>query len=288
MLLQLNFFEAGDNRFPRGVNDKAAVLDSAVDTSIENIKGEFDDEFNIVGLPGFAVDSARSAVELAQKTFDEVTKTFADVADATAQLAYSTRNLIAEMDDLLQAPSQLSQRLLDSFLLWRMLSQRLRIRQMPMQLFFGFGDDSDEVTGDTPIRTQEKNNQNQFNNFMKRAAAVKAASSAQAGEYKSFDEAEEKRVEITDVIEEQIRESGDTELYQSLIDVNAALVDALPDVDADLPNVKDITLDDTTASLLVTYDTFENPDNEQDIIDRNSIQHPGFMQAGKTIEVLDG
>jgi prophage DNA circulation protein len=282
------FFEAGDNRFPKGVNDKAAVLTAAVDNALAQAKAEFDDNFSIEDLPGFAVDSARAAVALAQETFDDVTKTLADIADATAELAFSTRNLVAEVNDLLQAPSQLSQRLLDSFSLMENAFSRAEDKAKAHGAFFNFGDDETPVDGDTPIRTKERENQNQFNNFMKRVAAVKAADTAQAGDYASFQDAEDQRVEITDVIEEQIRESGDTELYQAMIDVNAALVDALPDVDADLPNVKEVTLEDTTASLLVTYDLFEDPEKEQDIIDRNDIQHPGFIAAGTTLEVLDG
>lgn len=282
------FFEAGDNRFPKGINDKAAVLEAATDNAIAQIKSEFDDNFSIAGLPSFAVDSARDAVSLAQETFDNVTKTFADIADATAELAFSTRNLVAEVNDLLQAPSQLSQRLLDSFALMEDAFERAEDQSNAYSSFFNFGSTQDEVSGTTPIRIKEKSNQDQFNNFMRRVAAVKSASAAQAGNYASFDDAEAKRVEITAIIEEQIRESGDTELYQALIDVNAALVDALPDLDADLPNVKEQIIDDTSASLLVSYDLFEDPTKEQDIIDRNNIEHPGFIEAGSTIEVLDG
>jgi len=237
-------------------------------------------------MASFAVDSARAGVALAQETFDEVTKTLSDIAEAGAELAYSTRNLVAEVNDLLQAPSQLSQRLLDSFSLMEDAFSLAEDKASAHSAFFNFGDDT--VEGDTPMRTKEKENQKQFNNFMRRVASVKSASAAQAGNYASFQDAEDRRISITNVIEEQIRESGDTELYQSLIDVNAALVDALPDVDADLPNTKEITLDDTTPSLLVTYDLFEDPEQEQDIISRNKITHPGFIHAGTTLEVVDG
>ena len=280
------FFEAGDNRFPKSVNDKAAVLSSAADSAIDETKKEFDSNFSITGLPGFAVDSARDAVASAQETFDNTTKTFADIADATAELAFSTRNLVAEVDDLLQSPQQLSQRLLDSFALMEDAFSKAEDKASAYSSFFKFGEDATDITVGTPIRDQEKKNQDQFNNLMRRVAAIKAADTAQAGNYPSFQEAESERIKITNVIDEQIRESGDTELYQSLVDVNAALVDAMPDVDSDLPNIKEITLDDTTPSLLLAYDLFESQDSEQDIIDRNSIEHPGFIPAGETLEVV--
>lgn len=281
------FFEAGDNRFPKGTNDKGAILESAVDTATSEIKKDFDENFSIEDLPAHAIDSARALVSLAQTTFDNVTKTFADVSDAVADLAYSTRNLVAEVNDLLQAPSELSQRLLDSFALLEDAFTTAEDKTLALSTFFDFGAEETPVTGTTPIRLQEKNNQDKFTNFMRRVASVNAASTASITDFPSFDDALAKRVEITTVIEDQIREDDDTELYQSLIDVNASLVDAVPDVDAQLPNVQEITLSDTQPSLLLAYDLFEDAGNEDDIIKRNNIRHPGFIEAGSELEVLD-
>ena len=74
---------------------------------------------------------------------------------------------------------------------------------------------------------------------------------------------------------------------KALSDVNASIVEALPDVDADLPSLKEIEVENDTASLLFTYDQFESIDNEQDIIDRNNIRHPGFIAKGTVLEVLE-
>ncbi len=282
------FSEAGNNKYPKGQNDKGAILSSTVETALEETKADFDESFSIEDLPGFAVDSARDLVSLAQEQFDDVTKTFADVSDAVADLAYSTRNLVAEVNDLLQAPSVLSQRLLDSFALLEDAFTSEKSKVNALSTFYTFGKDEPQVDATTPIRQKEKNNQDKLTNFMRKVAAVKSASTAMIADYASFDDALNKRVEITAVINEQIREDDNTELYQSLIDVNAALVDALPDVDADLPRVQEITLDNTESSLTLSYDLFENDRNEQDLIDRNGVRNPGFIEAGTTLEVLNG
>ncbi|MBE9542502.1 MAG: DNA circularization N-terminal domain-containing protein [Proteobacteria bacterium] len=281
------FFDAGDNRFPKGTNDKGAILTGAVDTAIAESKKDFDDNFSIVGLPGHAIESARVLVSLASDAFNDATKTFADVSDAVADLAFATRNLVAETNDLLQAPSVLSQRLLDSFALLEEVFESADDKTNSLSTFFDFGADETEVTGDTPIRIKEKENQDKFINFIRRAASVKSASTASITDFPSFDDALNKRIEITNVIELQIREDDDTDLYQSLVDVNAALVDAVPDVDAQLPNIQEVEVKDTGVSLLIAYDLFESPDNEDDIINRNGIRHPGFVEAGSIIEVLD-
>lgn len=282
------FLEAGDNRFPKGVNDKLAVLTGNVDGALNQIKSDFDNSFSITGMPAFAVDSARALIAKAQELFDSVTKPLADTAEGVANLAFATRNLVAETNDLLQSPSVLSQRLLDSFQLMEDAISISKSKTSAYSSFYDFAGD-EPVVGDTPIREREKENASTFENFMRRAAAVKSSITAVEADYASFNDAESARESITSVIEEQVRQIDNTdgELWQSLRDVNASLVEALPDVDTDLPSLKEITTKNDTASLLLTYDLFESIDNEQDIIDRNNLRHPGFIPKDKDLEVLE-
>lgn len=282
------FLEAGDNRFPKGINDKTAILADNVLDATDKIKSDFDETFSIAGMPAFAIESARALIAKAQETFDAVTKPLADFAEGVADLAFATRNLIAETNDLLQSPSELSQRLLDSFQLMEDAISSDKTKTVAYSAFYEFSAD-EPVVGTTPIREQEKINEAAFVNLMRRAAAVKSSNTAVAAEYVSFNEAEAARVAITEVIDEQVREieNTDGELWQALRDVNASLVDALPDVDTDLPSLKEVTVEQDTASLLLTYDLFESMDNEQDIIDRNNIRHPGFIARETVLEVLE-
>lgn len=281
-------YEAGSLDFPKTVNDKAAILAEASSNAIADAKAEFDSNFSIAGLPGFAVESARAKIAAAQKAYDSANKGLRDVADAAAELAYDTRNLVAETNDLLKSPSQLSQRLLNSFNLLKNTFSNVKFQTDALTSFFAFG--SDDVGGvtTTPIRAQEAKNKDAFNNFMRRVAVCEAATTAQQSEYDSFEEAEEMRDKITEVIEEQIRTSAETEIYQSLIDVKATLTSALPDEDADLPYLKQYTTEAVVSSLQLTYDLYQDPRSESDIIARNKIRNPGFIPQGKTLEVLSG
>lgn len=283
-------YEAGSLDFPKSVDDKAAILAEASDQAIADAKADFDDNFSITGLPGFAVDSARAKIAAAQKMYDESNKGLRDIADAGAELAYSTRNLVAETNDLLKSPSQLSQKLLDSFNLLKSTFSNVNFQTDALTAFFTFGasDVGGDTTGMTPVRAKEAANKDIFNNFMRRVAAASASVTAQQGEYDSFQEAEEIRDQITEVIEEQIRTGEDTEVYQSLIDVKAALVSALPDEDADMPLLKQYTTEAVVSSLELAYDLYQDPRAEADIIARNKIQNPGFISSGKTLEVLSG
>lgn len=280
------FYESGDSRFPKGANDKGALLGASADDSISAAQADFVEDFSITGLPAFAVDSARAAVEFASDTFNDITKLGATIADAATELAFKTRSLVAEVNDLLQAPNLLAERLLDSFALLEESFQFAEDQADAFSGFFNFGED--DVTGDTPVRDQERKNKNAFNNFMRRVAAVKAANSAASGEYLSFEDALAKREEISAVLEAQLALDDGTEVFQSLADVNAKLIDALPDVDADLPNLKEVTTEDDSNSLLLSYDLFESLDNEDDLIQRNGIRNPAVIAAGTRLEVIDG
>lgn len=287
----VTFLELGDPRFPKGSNDKGAVLQDNINNALGFIKEDFDNNFSITGLPEFAIQSARDLIAKAQEVFDTVTKPVADVAEGVAELSFATRNLVAETNDLLQSPQNLSQRLLDSFQLMEDAVTSNKQKKNLYSEFYGFAGDED-VPETTPTRKQEANNKKVFENFMKRAAAVKSTAPAIVAEFTSIDEAHESRQEISTVIENQVREidveQTNTELLQAMEDVNASLIDALPDPDAELPSIKTIKPKADTASILVAYDLNESLENEQDLIDRNDIRHPGFISAQESLEVISG
>lgn len=281
------FYEAGDNRFPKNVDDKQALLEGAVSDALSKTKEDFDDKFSIAQLPGFAVDTARASVAAASEAFTNATKGVATTADGIADLAFSTRNLLAETDDLLQSPAKLSQRLLDSLSLLDDAISRVEDRFSAQKTMNDFGASDPAVIGDTPSRIQERNNKEAFDNFMKRASAIKAIEHASETDFSSLSEATEAREELSALIEAQSDTTDNDELYQSLRDLNANLVEVLPDIDSDLPNIENVELDITRPSLVVVYDVFQDARGEQDLIDRNDIRHPGFIEGGTELEVLD-
>lgn len=288
------FYEKGDNRFPKGINDKGAILSDSVTSSLDTLEEDFQDKFSIAGLPEDAIASARNTVGTFSAKMNKVVKAGGAFADGVASVAFATRNLVAEVDDLLQAPDQLSARLRDSFDLLQGAFDKAEDQASAMGEFFSFGSDDEtsqpEVVGNTPIRDKERVNLDSLNDFIKGDAANKAAESAVTADYVSFQDAENQRDEIVAVLEELIEKDDGVgnQVYQDLADVKAQIVNALPDVDADLPNIKEVTLDRDQNSLTLAYDFFENPDNEQDIIDRNDIRNPGNISKGTTLEVLDG
>jgi len=280
-----SFVEAGDDRFPKGANDKGAFLNQTAEDALVKTKEDFEKDFSILGLPASAVQSARDGVSAATTLFNNTVGKAGDVADAITQLAFQTRNLEAEINDLLQAPDQLAARLLDSLDLLSDAFSGDKEKTKALGDIFGFGESN--VTGGTPIKDQEKLNQDALNNLLRRSSAIKATQAIITADFVSLNDAEEGRDEIADTLEDQLALDDGTEVFQSLADLKADLIEAVPDIDSDLPNIKEITIEDDTNSLVLAYDLFESIDNEQDIIDRNDIRDPSLIKKGKVLEVLD-
>jgi prophage DNA circulation protein len=285
--IAFQFYEAGDNRFPNNVDDKTDLLNDKALGALAATKNAFDNGFSIDGLPGFAVDTARKSVLQAANAFEKATKGLALKADQISQLAFNIRNLRAEVNDLIKAPSELSQRLQDSFALLQNALGGNKDAYRAVSAMTGFATVSDSAPYNTPTREKEKTNKTVFDSFMQQTATINAAQIASVTEFSSTDEVAVVREELVTNFETQVLNTPDDEVFQALEDVKAQVVRVLPDQDSNLPNVQSYALKQTTPSLVVAYDLFENVDSEQDLIDRNKIRNPAYIVGGQTLEVLD-
>lgn len=139
----------------------------------------------------------------------------------------------------------------------------------------------------TATRESEKTNAEAFQSMIIQLAVVKYAENAVLKQYKSEEEAINQREIIATTIESELIKEGVTDdVFQSLEDVNAGVVRSVPDPTDLLSNVNNIDLISSQPSLILTYDLYESLDNEQDIIDRNKIRNPAFING--QIQVLSG
>jgi prophage DNA circulation protein len=289
------FYEKGDNRFPKGALDKGALLAESVEGSLDALDQAFQTAFTVANMPAQAVQSARAAVGSFADKVNKVAKIGGAVADGITNLAFATRNLVAEVNDLLQAPDQLVSRLRGSLVLLQGAFDRAEDQFNAMKEMFDFGSDTDPdtaqapVLGDTPIRDQERANLEALNDYIRTASASLGAESAVVAEYASFNDAEDARDSIVEIFEQILAKDDGTgnPVFQAIADVKAQLVNALPDLDADLPAIKEIKTERDENSLTLCYDLFESLKNEQDIISRNKIRNPGSIIRDTVLEVLD-
>lgn len=285
--LSFLFYEAGNNRFPQQIDDKNAVLEAAAGDALSKAKDSFDKKFSILDQPGFVVQAARDKVAQATQAFTDATKDVKTSADKIADLAFSIRNLKAELNDLLQAPAKLSQRLLDSLALLEEACDLPEGKLKAHSSLFAYGAADATIIGATPQRDQERTNKDAFDSLIQQAATARAVHSGAQVEFPSTVDATVVREQLADKIEEISLTTTDDEVYKVFRDLNAQLIKTVPDSDIELPNIQTVELANSSNSILVAYETFENPDVELDLVERNKIKHPGFIVGGTTLEVLN-
>lgn len=284
--ISFQFYEGGDNNFPKEVDDKVSIVEEKAEASKAASKDAFDNSFSVAKLPGFAVDTARASVAKLATTFEDATKGIKTNVEAMADLAYGIRNLRAETNALLQSPGLLSQRISDTFDLLAGAIDVPRDRLKALGFFYGFGNSDVAVRGNTPTRDRERDNKESFDLFIQQIAVASSAQFAASAEYESVEEATNTRNELRDLIDDILYSTNDDTVFSSYKDLNAQLVRAVPDVDSALPSVQRFIQKNTQPSLVVAYEFFDNVNLEEDLVERNSIRHPGFVIGGTEIEVL--
>lgn len=285
--ITFQFYEAGDNRYPNNVDDKQTVLLAKADSALAKSRDAFAKKFSVTSLPGFAVDSARSAVNQAATAFETATKGLARQADQISALAFNIRNLRAEVNDLIKAPGQLAQRLQDSFKLLQNALNGNKDAYKATVALQGFTSLIEASPFDTPTRAREKSNNDAFTNFMRQTALIESASLASEVTFDSTEDALAARESVVEATEEQLLITDDDDVFAALSDLQAQLVRVVPDFDAELPNIQNVTLQNSIPAFVLSYDLFQHLESEQDIIDRNKISHPGFVPGGALLEVLN-
>lgn len=284
----VSYAEAGSNIYPSIEEDRAQTLLNFSENALASSASEFEKGFSVLGQAGFIVESAISLVNQAADAFDSATKVFAEASDQITDLAFSIRNLKADVLDLIQKPDQLAQRLADSMQLLSGVATNADDAAKAFSTMYDFGNDPEELDVETEARERENTNTQSFNNYIRDVAIISSTQEAIDRDFFSLDEAVNEQKNLRDLITRQAdRPSDDINFFQNMQDLAASLVKTVPDVDNELPNVVKFKLPDTTNTVVLAYDLFEDIDREQEIIDRNDIRHPGFVVGATELEVLN-
>ena len=292
---QLNFTEAGDPSFPIAFLDSVTDFVTSVVATVAIVQNAFQLAYSVSQLPGFARESAKALLNdfstsvranIAGISGDDsnqasLNKRLNDFDSNAEVLAANPASLAGEVNEILSLVRDLPQDPPDSSTV-DIVSGRDEKLDALFQLAT-FDSDNADVEETTPTREREKDNADAIVNLVRQLAVIKLAENAIEKDFKSLDEAIAIRDQIIDLIEEQLSlESIEDDTFKTLSIFKAKVVSAIPV--GDLASVETIELLQTLPSIVVTYDLYESPDNEGDLIDRNKIENPQFVSG--EIEVL--
>ena len=283
----MQFFKAEFNEFPLEDIDRTSTVFSRTAATIDSSIQDFNSKFSTSRVPVDLVRSARAKVQQLTRLIRSSVDGVATIANNTADLFVELDNLDNDVDELLSSPAFLADRINNSFMF--MFESIESIPDKALQLLryreIDAGDFNIPLT--TTLRIQENINRNSMNFFIKTLALSYLARAAVTEDFDSIDSATARRDEVRDFIEELLNETDNDDVFQSLIQLNAAIVSAIPDEDVVLPNIKTLTTNITTNSLVLNYQIYGNLDRESDIILRNLIKNPAFILGQTELEYIE-
>lgn len=238
-------------------------------------KAELAEKYDVAGLPAFALASAAGAIRSAA---DRLGAKLAPVVQATQELAAldgQIRLLTAQASSLVRQPSDL----LDGFqsAITGLADTAASAPGAVMRaLFDAYDFDPGPAAPETTAtRKRERANQLALTGALKRTIAIEAAHLAPLVPYASIEEALAARDRVAALLEEQAAGAGDT-AFPALVDLRSEVLRAVPGA-AVFARVVTITRRVPIPSLVLAYQLYGSVDQEQDIIARNGISHPGFV-----------
>ncbi|MFP3944633.1 MAG: DNA circularization protein [Alphaproteobacteria bacterium] len=283
--LSLEFVEAGENTFPRGVPDTASQLGTQADTASAAAKESFEGRFSTAGWADFVADAAEALVKLlsedliraaggtAGSGFSQAVKALSENARALgfdpAALAGEVQSAIAG----LAAGSDSARR------------KTRRLLALP-----GFAETIGEPAGTTPSAKQIAANQAALISLTRRSAQAEAAAlldDADIGARQDLIELRDAFNGQFDAEEEAASERGDDDAFEAAGGLRKAVMDEIARRIPFTPRLVDLTLPASEPALVTAYRLYDDIGREGEILARNHIRHPLFVPGGAELEVLD-
>lgn len=279
----VEFTLAGELKFPNEAQDALNESRDNADAVKENSKSAFETAFSVAQQPAFVLESATAKVNAVLDFADDAVK---KVTEPVTNFAFAISDLKASLSDLIKKPGELADRLEAAFQI--LLDEFVDEPETSERIFGNFvtleDDDAfDPVAGDTPSRVQEQKNQDAVFNLTKELTLADQSQAAIDVDFASNDDALLSRNAIVDGLDAQLILSTDDDLFQSIKDLQSTLVQALPQEGTS--DLVTIILNQTLPVLVIAHDNFEDLDKEDEIIEQNSIEHPGFAPGGEVLQV---
>lgn len=121
--------------------------------------------------------------------------------------------------------------------------------------------------------------------LVRRVAVAEAARAAAGATYTSHEEAIATRDEVLEALDE-LENTAPDEVLLELEGLRRELTGAVPPPDGTLPRVDHYTPASVMPALVIAYTLYDDVGRMQELVDRNHLQHPGFVPGNEPIEVL--
>lgn len=314
----LPFVLAGENKLPSSYIDTASVVETKSDAVLSTISNEF--EANAaVNIAKSSFSLAEEFIYTCKTITARITAVKSEVAKVQADLA----RMKASLNELISAPYELAQTIQGLITSVTLLAEDPLSALDLYKDFFDFGSDKQDKSYTTAIERQEADGQEAVTSLVQVSAIASAASAVAVMDLSAVavmgrstvavmgrsGVAYQEVLSIRDLIIDKIdavmempikgsvSESGYTrpisageygisdDIYNTLFDLRFAISNDITERGADLARIVPYTPDMTLPAMVIAYKLYGDISKADEIIARNHIPHPGFVQGGQAIEV---
>lgn len=276
---QLVFVEEGEFTFPISVPDTEAIVETTVNDSILSLKSVYADVYGAVIKPLVFLESKSDNLNLAFDAIDDVKKIVTMPATVAADYRKAFVKYTAEADLLVLSGSDMADALVEL-------------------ITFGIYPTDEELDGRdafnklnnlfsfSPSVTASSDDTEAMNNLVQQSAMVTMALIVSRIPFESSDEASFFRDIVLSKLDSVMLLTLDDDVLQKFRDIRKSIVDDVESKSLTLSQLSTFILNQVTPGLVVSNFLYGGVEQEQDIIDRNRIEHPGFVPGGVDLEVL--
>lgn len=301
----VEFSESGKVKFPDQVEDDLAGSIVNAASVAEDSRNFFEKAFDIANQAAATVQAAADGVAAIADFMEETVK---KITGPIAAMTSAIRNLKADISDLIKLPGELADRIKEMFdVLLDEFSDdpETTARILGQFTTIGAGIDAGVADGtsnffppipprETPSRDRQRENETALINLAKEFALSDNAIATVQIDFISTKAALEAQTKLIEELDVQLQgneniegfEVVDDELFQSIKELQTSITRALPRTGT--TELIEIIPIQTIPALVIAHDQFEDLDKENEIIDQNAIEHPGFVPGGDPIQVSAG
>ena len=292
----IQFVESRPINNPRATTDDSANLNSQTLKSFSNLLDAFTSNYSgDISSPRLE-NSTKNTLQQFVGDIENQASAFLQDEDASySNFAFSVKELKRNSDNLslflVRGPGRMG------FSVQNIIRDVVAVVKQPFETilslssFFQTGSKyappiSENNSSLPPSRVREVANERELNAFIRRNSILAASQAAPLVEASDGVSAavQARSILIGAIDREALTTSTEElELYEELRSIKASLVNILPS-QAEV-ETRTFTVTRTLPSLVLAYQIYGNIDNEQDLIDRNGIEKPMFVEAPSVIEV---
>lgn len=279
----VEFSTSGTPKFPAEATDGfQSVLDKA-SALLDSAMAALETGFSVANTPARVTEAAIGMVSDAADLVGTIAQKVGNTAQGVANVAYAVKNLKSDAAALVKVPGQLAQRFVDAFELLFDAVEDFKTLSLALDSNTGTFEPEPIVGRDTPTTQRLQGNALAMSNFVLNVSVANQARAAVQGSFVSVEESVYIRDLINAQVDRQLDSITDDQAFQDIKDLQAAANLALPP--QDVGEVVKFTNPVTLPALVISQRLFGGISKEQEIIDQNKIEHPGFVPGNLEITV---